>query len=142
MFKLFTAKNLLFTLALTLMAVGQGFALTCSGSPKTCQISSCQDLHDFSDSTNVVKFSLNSHPNVGWNAKVTQPIDMADCKDGNGNIKPFTPIASKDVVLNAYSGTFDGQGFPISNLNIVGSENTQYVGMFAGLQSGGNQLAG
>ncbi|MCF0216865.1 MAG: InlB B-repeat-containing protein, partial [Fibrobacteraceae bacterium] len=137
MFKLFTAKNLLFTLALTLMAVGQGFALTCSGSPKTCQISSCQDLHDFSDSTNVVKFSLNSHPNVGWNAKVTQPIDMADCKDGNGNIKPFTPIASKDVVLNAYSGTFDGQGFPISNLNIVGSENTQYVGMFAGLQSGG-----
>ncbi|MCQ2104818.1 MAG: InlB B-repeat-containing protein, partial [Fibrobacter sp.] len=83
------------------------------------QIGSCQDMVDFAKVVNDGSTSAN--------AVVTAPIDMS-C---SGNF-PMIGNGSKK-----YSGSFNGQGYPISNLKIVGSETQTNVGLF-GVISGGS----
>ena len=123
-------KTLFLSTVLTLMAVGQGFGAladtTISG--KTYKkITSCQDLVDFSAYVNQENFK-----NVSTNAIVTAPIDMSTCAASG-----FTPIGC-GLTYSAcndgkqwYKGTFDGQGYPITNMKIV--SDGQNVGMFAAI---------
>ncbi|MCF0224816.1 MAG: InlB B-repeat-containing protein, partial [Fibrobacter sp.] len=132
MSKLYSFKNLVFTAVLTLFAVGQGFAALSKDTDGYYKITSCEDLVEFSSNVN----GDDSYSTwVTANAKVTQPIDMS-CTQA------FEPIGYSGVydggggrasgVNGYYQGSFDGQGFPISNLRI--RSDSLNVGLFATLK--------
>ncbi len=81
------------------------------------QLSSGQDLADFST-------LVNGSDNKAINAVLTADIDMAGVE--------FTPIGARDA---GYSGSFDGQGYTISNL-VVNLPGQDYVGVFGSIAAG------
>lgn len=111
-------KNLLFGL---LCAVGTMFstsAMALEQKDGVYQISTAQDLIEFSDVVNV-------QGEQAANAVLTADIDMT-------GIENFTPIGN---VSTPYKGTFDGQEHFISNLYINLPEQ-EYVGLFGVLNNG------
>ncbi len=84
------------------------------------QLTSGQDLAEFAT-------LVNGSENKAIDAVLTTDIDMA----GVG----FTPIGAPDA---GYCGTFDGQGYTISNL-VVNMPDRDYVGVFGAI-AGGAQI--
>ena len=82
-------------------------------------------FYQISDGVQLVKFSKAVNAgNIRFNAQLTADIDMSA---ENAN---YLPIGTAEAV---YSGTFDGQGHKISNLNI--SLTQDCVGLFGIIQS-------
>ena len=107
----------LLVLAVVVLSASNAFAINKVNG--VYQLGSCQDMVDFAKVVNDGSTSAN--------AVVTAPIDMS-CSDNFPMIGDGT---------KKYSGSFDGQGYPISNLKIVGSETQTNVGLF-GVISGGS----
>ena len=94
-----TAKLMLAAVAATLLCMAQSaWALSSSGGYYL--IGTAQDLKDFA--------SLVNAGNTTINGKLTAPIDLAGSESNQ-----WTPIGTYSY---PYNGTFDGQGFTISNL--------------------------
>jgi len=109
---------------MVLFWAAEGFAL--SSVSGVYQIGSCQDLVEFANLVNT-RSGL-SRPYVGANAVVTAPINMS-CTDN------FVGIGEVGVNgSGGYAGTFDGQGYPISNLKMSG--DGQNYGLFKVVNGG------
>lgn len=80
------------------------------------EIASADDLMAFAQLVN--------NGNPGLSAKLTADIDMLGIED-------FVPIGNEQVL---YTGTFDGQGHTIDNLNIARDE--KYVGLIGAVDGG------
>ena len=93
-----TTKHILAAVAATLLCMAQSaWALSSSGGYYL--IGTAQDLKDFA--------ALVNAGNTTINGKLTAPIDLAGSESNQ-----WTPIGAGTW----YNGTFDGQGFTISNL--------------------------
>ncbi|MCF0216864.1 MAG: InlB B-repeat-containing protein [Fibrobacteraceae bacterium] len=125
MLKLFTTKNLFFTLALTLMVAGQAMGAladsTIAGSTYK-KIGSCQELVEFRN------FVSASNDKLTTNAILTANIDMSVCGG------TFTPIGKNG---SRYMGHFNGNNHVISNLVIATGHEMNNTGLFFGLDNGG-----
>lgn len=125
---IFSVKKLA-TICLCLFAfVGQGFAAW-DGSTRTQPTTTTIDdktYYVIANEANLAWFANRVNSNSSYasiNAILTANLDM-------GN-KAFTPIGNGD---RTYKGTFDGNGYTISNLNI--SSDNHYVGLFGYVDGG------
>ena len=107
-----------------LALAGNAFALSQNDSG-VYQIGTCQDLVDFSNLVN--SSSSGNYPNAGANAELTADIDMS-CLSNTVKLYPIGRYAAANSFStsssNVYSGTFNGNGHIISNLQV---ERTQSV---------------
>ena len=81
------------------------------------RISTLEQLQAVGDSANLDKHFIQ-----------IADIDASDTKNWNDGMG-FKPIGSGTSIDNAFTGTFDGQGYVISNLSIIRSEEND-VGLF------------
>ena len=127
-----------------LLAVGQAFALDCAtgagwGDYLTQEATKGSDgYYEIDTPEKLAWISCKMKHNNGnfktAKVKLTQSIDM------QGNLgKVFIPIAAGTGVPPSFDGTFDGQGFTISNLYINTAEiNNDSVSAFTGKSKNGN----
>ena len=115
-----------FVLISGLVLASQGFALDCAtgtgwGDFLTKSVTKTGDYYEISTPEELAWISCKmKHDNNNFKAakiKLTQSIDM------QGNLgKVFIPIAAGTGTPPSFNGTFDGQGFTISNLYINTAE--------------------
>ncbi len=96
----------------------QGNALCTDVQEKTVELYTAQDMALFSASVN----AGNSYQ--GYTVKQMENIDLAN--------KAFTPIGKESA---PFVGTFDGNGYTLSNLKIDDKTGTEYTGLFGIIKS-------
>ena len=99
------------------------------------QIGTAEELYWFAEQVNSGKTNINAEltDNITINTDVLNTDGTLN--DDADSFAQWTPIGTS----NAYTGTFDGQGYTISGLyvNITSSYSDDYVGLFGYVGSGG-----
>lgn len=97
----------------------------CSNLDGEGTISNPYEVYD-SESLNCIEDNLSSH------YIQTADIDLSNEENAYGSTG-FDPIGSYSITgnSNSFTGSYDGQDYTISNLNIVDYESTTGVGLFA-----------
>ena len=101
------------------------------GEEKTIEISTPQDLIDFSND-----YAVNGHKYINYKYELVNDIDMS-------GITGFLPIGrnkklsydERDTSVSGFSSVFDGNGYTIKNLTVTDGQNAYsseyYTGFFA-----------